>query len=141
MNNWIGIGRLTRDPEIRNSSSGSEQFKSARYTLAVNRKPDKDGNVSADFVQCSCTGKTAEFVEKYLRKGTKICVSGPIRTGSYTNKDGQTVYTTEVRVQSHEFCEKAADNNPNNNAVDTQAAADGFMPLPDDPDLEGLPFA
>lgn len=140
MNNWIGIGRLTRDPEVRVSTSGSEQFTSARYTLAVNRKPDKDGNVTADFIQCSCSGKTAEFVEKYLKKGMKICVSGGIRTGSYTNKDGQTIYTTEVRVQSHEFCEKAADNNSGSGSEDNQSAADGFMPIPDGLDEE-LPFA
>lgn len=139
MNKVILVGRLTKDPDVRERTSGSESFKSARYTLAVNRATkDQNGNYQADFISCSCSGKTAEFAEKYLKKGIKIAVVGRILTGSYTNNEGQTVYTTEVRVSEHEFCEKAADNS-NNKPMD-ENPAEGFMPL-DGINEEELPFA
>lgn len=141
MNKVILLGRLTRDPEIRYRTLGESQEKiaSARYTLAVDKKTkDVNGKTQADFIQCSMLGKTAEFAEKYLKKGMKILVNGKITTGSYVNKDGQTVYTTEVSVFEHEFVEsKKADGEQS--VEDTESAADGFMPIPDD--AEELPFA
>lgn len=117
MNKVILIGRLTRDPEIRYTS---EQMAIARYTLAVDRRSHTEGGPTADFIGCVAFGKIGEFAEKYLHKGTKIAVTGRIQTGSYTNKDGQKVYTTEVVIESHEFAESArGGNNP--------APEDGFM--------------
>ncbi len=107
MNKAILMGRLTRDPEIR-YTQGDNPMCIARYTLAVdrrfNRNAGNDGN-NADFIPCVCFGKTAEFVEKYLKKGTKMAVTGRIQTGSYTNRDGVKVYTTEVVVEDQEFAE------------------------------------
>ena len=107
MNKAILMGRLTRDPEIR-YTQGDNPMCIARYTLAVdrrfNRNAGNDGN-NADFIPCVCFGKTAEFVEKYLNKGTKMAVTGRIQTGSYTNRDGVKVYTTEVVVEDQEFAE------------------------------------
>lgn len=107
MNKAILMGRLTRDPEIR-YTQGDNPMCIARYTLAVdrrfNRNANNDGN-NADFIPCVCFGKTAEFVEKYLKKGTKMAVTGRIQTGSYTNRDGVKVYTTEVVVEDQEFAE------------------------------------
>lgn len=103
MNKVVLTGRLTTDPDIRNAPSG---MLVARYRLAVPRKYKKDGEQQADFISCITFGKSADFAERYLQKGTKICVSGRIETGHYTNKDGKTVYTTEVVVEEHEFCEK-----------------------------------
>lgn len=142
MNKVVLIGRLTKDPEVRWQQVGDtqEKFAYANYTLAVNRTTkDSNGNYLADFIRCEAAGKTAEFAEKYLHKGTKVGVSGQIRTGSYTNKDGQTVYTTVVLVNEHEFCEKKADNG-NDNAFPSQTA-DGFTPIPDGVTDEELPFA
>lgn len=107
MNKVILMGRLTRDPEVRYSqtvSSGAD-VAVARYSLAVDRVGAKDGQPSADFINCVAFGKNAEFAEKYLYKGTKILIDGRIQTGSYTNKDGQKVYTTDIIVERHEFCE------------------------------------
>ncbi len=110
MNTWIGIGRLTGDPDVR--VSGDTKF--ARYTLAVDRNVKRDPNnpdqQTADFISCVCFGKGADFADTYLRKGTKIAVTGRIQTGRYTNKDGQTVYTTDVYVERHEFCESRSAN-------------------------------
>lgn len=107
MNKAILMGRLTRDPEIR-YTQGDNPMCIARYTLAVDRRfsrnANNDGN-NADFIPCVCFGKTAEFVEKYLKKGTKMAVTGRIQTGSYTNRDGVKVYTTEVVVEDQEFAE------------------------------------
>ena len=107
MNRVVLMGRLTRDPEIR-YTQGDNPMCIARYTLAVdrrfNRNAGNDGN-NADFIPCVCFGKTAEFVEKYLKKGTKMAVTGRIQTGSYTNRDGVKVYTTEVVVEDQEFAE------------------------------------
>ena len=107
MNKAILMGRLTRDPDIR-YTQGDNPMCIARYTLAVDRRFSRtagnDGN-NADFIPCVCFGKTAEFVEKYLKKGTKMAVTGRIQTGSYTNRDGVKVYTTEVVVEDQEFAE------------------------------------
>lgn len=97
MNKTILMGRLTRDPEIR-TAAGESGTVIARFTLAVNRRFRRDGEASADFINCVAFGKTAEFIEKYINKGRQICVSGRIQTGSYTNRDGQKIYTTEVVV-------------------------------------------
>ena len=105
MNTWIGIGRLVGDPDVR--VNGDNKY--ARYTLAVDRGVKRDPNnpeqQTADFISCVCFGKGADFADTYLRKGTKIAVTGRIQTGKYTNKDGKVVYTTDVYVERHEFCE------------------------------------
>ena len=105
MNKVILIGRLCRDPEIRYSQQGDEQMAVARYTLAVDRRYKKDNEQSADFISCVAFGRSAEFADKYLKQGTKICVCGRIQTGSYTNRDGNKVYTTDVVVEEQEFAE------------------------------------
>ena len=140
------MGRLTRDPNIR-YSNGAESMAIARYTLAVDRIGKKQENGSeqqtADFISCVAFGKSAEFAEKYLRQGTKIAIIGKIQTGSYTNRDGQKVYTTDVVVEEQEFAESKA------SATSSQAPAsqpygqpdkEGFMNIPDGVEDEGLPF-
>lgn len=104
MNKVILMGRLTRDPEVR-YSQGAQPLAIARYTLAVDRRGSKQGEQSADFINCIAFGKSGEFAEKYLHQGTKIVVTGRIQTGSYTNRDGQKVYTTDVVVEEQEFAE------------------------------------
>ena len=104
MNKVILMGRLTRDPEVR-YSAGENALAIARYTLAVDRRFRRDGEATPDFISCVSFGRTAEFAEKYFRQGLKIIVSGRIQTGSYTNRDGQKVYTTEVVVEEQEFAE------------------------------------
>ena len=153
MNRVILMGRLTRDPEVR-YSQGERTMAIARYTLAVDRRGrrNQDGNEqTADFINCVSFGRTAEFAEKYYRQGLKIVVSGRIQTGSYTNRDGQKVYTTEVVVEEQEFAESksASDNyaasHPQTSApapsmpAPGAASADGFMNIPDGIDEE-LPF-
>ena len=150
MNKVILMGRLTRDPEVR-YSAGENALAIARYTLAVDRRFRRDGEASADFISCVCFGRSAEFAEKYFRQGLKIAVSGRIQTGSYTNRDGQKVYTTEVVVEDQEFAEsKAASDNYAASHSQTSApapsmpgpgaaSADGFMNIPDGIDEE-LPF-
>ena len=152
MNKVILMGRLTRDPEVR-YSAGENALAIARYTLAVDRRFRRDGEATADFISCVSFGRTAEFAEKYFRQGLKIIVSGRIQTGSYTNRDGQKVYTTEVVVEEQEFAESmaASDNYAASHpqtSVPTPApsmpapgvaSADGFMNIPDGID-EGLPF-
>ena len=127
MNVFCGIGRLTKDPDIR--QAGETQV--ARYTLAVDRQ--KKGE--ADFIPCVAFGKAAEFAEKYLSKGMKVGVTGRIQTGSYTNKDGQKVYTTDVIVGSHTFCEKKGEAA----APSAPDGVDDFMNVPTDIDDE-MPF-
>ena len=107
MNKVILMGRLTRDPEVRysQSNSGDGQMAIARYTLAVDRRFNRNGDQNADFIGCVAFGKSAEFAEKYLKQGTKIAVTGRIQTGSYTNKDGNKVYTTDVVIEEQEFAE------------------------------------
>ena len=107
MNKSILMGRLVADPEIR-YSQGAEPTCIARYRLAVDRKYKKDGEQNADFINCVVFGKGAEFAEKYLHQGTKILAIGRIQTGSYTNNDGQKVYTTDVVVEEQEFAESKA---------------------------------
>lgn len=137
MNKVILIGRCTRDPEVR-YSQGENATAVARYTLAVDRQFKRDGEQSADFINCIAFGKRGEFAEKYLRKGTKIAVVGRIQTGSYTNKDGNKVYTTDVVVDEHEFVEsKASQQNGGDSAP---VSSDGFTSIPDGIDEE-LPFA
>ena len=111
MNKVILMGRLTRDPEVR-YSQGENATAIARYTIAVDRRYKRDGEPTADYIGCVAFGKLGEFAEKYLRKGTKVVVTGRIQTGSYTNKDGQKVYTTDVVVEENEFAEsKRSDDN------------------------------
>ena len=141
MNKVILMGRLTRDPDIR-YSQGENAMAIARYTLAVDRRFKRDGNSeqSADFISCVAFGKTAEFAERYLHQGTKIALEGRIQTGSYTNKDGQKVYTTEVVVENCEFAESKNSAEPAARPEPVfDAAGDGFMNIPDGVD-EGLPF-
>ena len=137
MNKVILIGRLTKDPDIR-YSQGANTTCVARYTLAVDRKFKQEGQPTADFINCIAFGKLGEFAEKYLRQGIKIAVVGRIQTGSYTNKDGQKVYTTDVVVEEQEFCESKS-NNQQNAQGNNQQSNDGFMNIPDDVDNE-LPF-
>ena len=146
MNKVILMGRLTRDPDIR-YSQGENAMAIARYTLAVDRRFKRDGNSeqSADFISCVAFGKTAEFAERYLHQGTKLVVEGRIQTGSYTNKDGQKVYTTEVVVENCEFAESknsAAEGGSytSSRPEPVNAAGDGFMNIPDGVEDEGLPF-
>ena len=110
MNKVIEIGRLTKDPDIR-YSQGANTTCVARYTLAVDRKFKQEGQPTADFINCIAFGKLGEFAEKYLHKGVKIAVTGRIQTGSYKNKDGNTVYTTDVVVEEQEFCESKSQSN------------------------------
>ena len=141
MNKVILMGRLTRDPEVRYSTSGDGQLAIARYTLAVDRRRGKDQEQTADFISCVAFGKSGEFAEKYLHQGTKIAVTGRIQTGSYTNKDGQKVYTTDVVVEDHEFAEsKSAATNTPSRPEPGQMLGDGYMAIPDGVDDEGLPF-
>lgn len=136
------MGRLTRDPEIR--VSVATNITTAKFTLAVDRRFKKEGEQqTADFINCIAFGKTAEFIERYLHQGTKIAVVGRIQTGSYTNKDGNKVYTTDVVVEECEFAESKS---ANSGLVDRPspapniAASDGFMNLPLGVEDEGLPF-
>lgn len=146
MNKVILMGRLTRDPDVRYSQTANGSMAVARYTLAVDRRFKKDGEANADFISCVAFGKVGEFAEKYLHQGTKIVVEGKIQTGSYTNKDGNKVYTTDIYVENCEFAESKATSEQN--GVNTAPArpkpsnvdADGFMTIPDNVDDEGLPF-
>ncbi len=141
MNKVILMGRLTRDPEIH-YTQGENGTAVGRYTLAIERRIRRDGDATADFVNCVTFGKTAEFAEKYLRKGTKIVVTGRIQTGSYTNKDGQKVYTTDVVVEEHEFAESKASGNGTHLEHETtpgEDIGDGFMNILNGVDDE-VPF-
>ena len=142
MNKVILMGRLTRDPEIRYTQANSAQEETciARYSLAVDRKYKKsEESQTADFIGCVAFGRQAEFAEKYLRKGMKIALTGRIQTGSYTNRDGQKVYTTDVVVEEQEFAEsKAAGQTAQQNPAPV-TREDGFMEIPDGLEEE-LPF-
>lgn len=133
MNHVTLIGRLTRDVETRYSG----EMAIARYSLAVDRKFKKDGEASADFLNCVAFGRSGEFAEKYFRKGMKVAVTGRIQIGSYTNKDGVKVYTTDIVVEDQEFCESKNANN-GNNQQSNQTSDDDFMNIPDN--CEELPF-
>ena len=161
MNKVVLMGRLTKEPDVRRSQ-GAEPVTIARYTLAVDRRGKKQEGQQADFISCVAFGKAGEFAEKYLHKGTKICVSGRIQTGSYTRQDGTKAYTTDVVIEEQEFAESKADSG--RAAMDDQMAAmyagqrsqegqqdrsgqqgsiesamEGFMNIPDGIDEE-LPF-
>ena len=147
MNKVILMGRLTRDPEVR-YSQGENAMAIARYTLAVDRRVSRSNNgdqQTADFINCVAFGRNGEFAERYLRKGTKIAVTGRIQTGSYTNKDGVKVYTTEVVVEEHEFAESKNSSGADGgfgggmSRPEPSGAGDGFMNIPDGIDEE-LPF-
>ena len=141
------MGRLTRDPEVR-YTQGDNHMAIARYTLAIDRKFKRDGDQSADFIRCVAFGKSGEFAEKYFHQGTKIVAEGRIQTGSYQDKDGKTVYTTEVVVESQEFAESKQNdgaqmqwgNNQNTQPAPPPMPEDGFMDIPDNIDDSGLPF-
>ena len=136
------MGRLTRDPEVR-YTQGDNASAVARFSLAVDRRFKKDGEQTADFINCVAFGKTGEFIEKYGHKGTKFVVEGRIQTGSYTNKDGQKVYTTDVVVEQVEFAESkaSADGNATGNTYKSDSSTNaGFMNIPDGVEDEGLPF-
>lgn len=141
MNKVILIGRLVADPEVR-YSHGEKATAVARYRLAVNRRFHREGEQEADFISCVAFGKQGEFAEKYLHQGMKIAVTGRIQTGSYTNKDGQKVYTTDIVVEEQEFCESKNSNSGNSSGASPygQADGDGFMNIPDGIDEE-LPFS
>lgn len=130
-------GRLVRDPDIR-YSQGENASCIARYTLAVDRKYKKDNEPTADFINCIAFGKLGEFAEKYLHKGTKMLVEGRWQTGNYTNKDGNKVYTNDLFVESHEFCESKSQQSNNQQQVPPSAGTD-FMNIPDGIENE-LPF-
>ena len=150
MNKVILMGRLTRDPEVR-YSAGENSMAIARYTLAVDRRFKRDGEATADFISCVAFGRAAEFAERYFRQGNRIVVSGRIQTGSYTNRDGNKVYTTDVVVEEQEFAESKAVSDshvgqvasmgaPAPTPTPSMASADGFMNIPDGIDEE-LPFS
>lgn len=132
MNNVDLIGRLVRDPEVR-YSQGAEPMAIARFTLAVDRKYRREGEATADFINIVAFGRSGEFVEKYFFKGMKVAVSGRLQTGSYTNKDGNKVYTTDVIAEELEFCESKGDSKPE------PTPDSGFMSIPDNL-ADDLPF-
>ena len=151
MNKVILMGRLCADPEVRYSQN-ENQTAVARYRLAVDRRFKREGDQTADFIPCVAFGKAAQFAEYYLHRGTKIIITGRIQTGSYTNKDGQKIYTTDVVVEEQEFAESKnaggsnggysapQHNNPAPSANTSDlGSADGFMNIPDGIDEE-LPF-
>lgn len=133
MNRWIGMGRLTKDPEIRSSADG---MMVGNYTLAVDRRGKEN---EADFIRVVTFGKAAEFASKYFHKGTKVLVTGHIQTGSYTNKDGQKIYTTDIIAEDQEFCEKKQ-TDQQTEAAALPTDADGFTNVPEGIEDE-LPFA
>ena len=149
MNKVILMGRLTRDPEVR-YSAGENALAIARYTLAVDRRFRRDGEATADFISCVSFGRTAEFAEKYFRQGMRVLVSGRIQTGSYTNRDGQKVYTTDIVVDDQEFADSKNASGGNEGGygnsyqqsrpAPSSAIGDGFMNIPDGVEDEGLPF-
>jgi single-strand DNA-binding protein len=159
MNKAILMGRLTRDPDIR-YTQGDQPMAVARFVLAVDRRFKKEGDQqTADFISCVAFGKTAEFIERYCHQGTKIVVEGRIQTGSYTDREGRKVYTTDVVIEAAEFAESKTasagqnqgsqensprnqDNSQNNKGKNVSSEVDeyGFMQIPDDLEDEGLPF-
>ncbi len=140
MNKVILMGRLTRDPEVR-YSQGENSMAIARYTLAVDRRFKSSDNQAADFIGIVAFGKAGEFAEKYLRKGTKVVVTGRIQTGSYTNKEGQKVYTTDVVAEDQEFAESknSSSGSAASASVETPDDGNGFINIPEGIDEE-LPF-
>lgn len=147
MNKVILMGRLTRDPVIR-YSQGANSIAVASFSLAVDRRFKKDGEQSADFPNCVAFGKTAEFFEKYIKQGSKVCIEGRLQTRDYTNKDGQKVYVTEVVVENVEFADSknagsapvAQGTSQESRPAPSQAVSEGFMNIADELEDEGLPF-
>lgn len=134
------MGRLTRDPDIR-YTSGENSMAVARYTLAIDRAIKKQGEQSADFINCVAFSKAAEFAEKYFRQGMRVLVSGRLQTGNYTNREGQKVYTTDVILDSQEFADSKGESaRGGSKKQEANVDADGFMNIPDGVDDEGLPF-
>lgn len=147
MNKVILMGRLVRDPEVRRNNKKDAEMAIARYTLAVDRKFRRNNNnneQTADFINCVAFDRQAEFAEKYLRKGTKMVVCGHIQTGSYTNKDGAKVYTTDVIIDEQEFAESKSASSTDTQDIKNEPAKsnknEDFMHIDDDADEEGLPF-
>ena len=140
MNKVILMGRLVKNPEVRQDANGAISM--ARYTLAVDRmRTKKDEDPGADFINCVAFGKAAEFAKNYLRKGTKLVIEGRIQTGSYTNKNGQKVYTTDVVIERQEFAEsKVASSGVGNQQATTKSTDDGFMNGSDGVPSEWLPI-
>ena len=139
MNLFVGMGRLTDNPDVRYSTGNPPQAV-ARYTLAIDRRFKKDGQQETDFINCVAFGKTAEFAEKYFHKGIKILVHGEVRTGSYTNREGRKVYTTDIVVSNQEFAEskKSQEKPQESKPQAVPQNNDDFMDLPDDTDLPFL---
>lgn len=143
MNRVILMGRLTRDPEVR-YSQGERQMAIARYTLAVDRRGTKgsntEGDQTADFIPCVAFDHAAEFAEQYFRQGMRVLVSGRIQTGSYTNREGQKVFTTQVILEDQEFADRKGDGDSKGRSK-RQRDEDGFMSMPNGKDGSGLPFS
>ena len=145
MNNVSLVGRLVRDPEVRYGQN--ESVSVAKFSLAVERRFKRDGEPTADFINCTVFGKSAEFTEKYFRKGMRVAITGRIQTGSYKNKDGQTVFTTEIIVESQEIAQSKSESNESSTASNAEAgkspygsSGDDFMPIPEGAEDE-LPFS
>ena len=142
MNKFIGLGRLTKDPEVR-YTQGDNASAVARYSLAIDRKFKRDGEPTADFINCVAFGRSAEFAEKYLRQGSKIAIVGRIQTGSYTDRNGNKVYTTDIVVEEQEFAESKASQDTSEQEPKPSpygpADENGFINIPDGIDEE-LPF-
>ena len=137
MNKVVLMGRLTRDPEVR-YSQGERSMAIAKYTLAIDRrKTQQNSDPGADFIKCVAFDRAGEFAEKYFRQGLRVLISGHLQTGSYTNKDGQKVYTTDVIVESQEFADSRRDGS---GAGSRGSKDDDFMNIPDNVEDEGLPF-
>ena len=130
MNRVILMGRLTKNPEIKYAGKDNDMVV-ARYTLAVNRRYKRDGEQEADFISCVTFGKSAEFAQKYLRKGIRIVIGGRISTGSYKDKDGKTIYTTDVIVEEHEFAQNKDGGGGEDSAETSKMDKDGFMEVED----------
>lgn len=145
MNNVSLVGRLVRDPEVRYGQN--ESVSVAKFSLAVERKWKRDGEPTVDFINCTVFGKSAEFTEKYFRKGMRVAITGRIQTGSYKNKDGQTVFTTEIIVESQEIAQSKSESNESSTASNAEAgkstygsSGDDFMSIPEGTEDE-LPFS
>jgi single-strand DNA-binding protein len=145
MNNVSLVGRLVRDPEVRYGQN--ESVSVAKFSLAVERKWKRDGEPTVDFINCTVFGKSAEFTEKYFRKGMRVAITGRIQTGSYKNKDGQTVFTTEIIVESQEIAQSKSESNESSTASNAEAgkspygsSGDDFMSVPEGVEDE-LPFS
>ncbi len=138
MNKTILVGRLTKDPVVR-YSQGEKETAVARYTMAVERRFKREGEATADFIPCVVFGRSAEFAEKYFRQGMRVSVSGRIQTGSYTNREGMKVYTTEVVVEEQEFAESRSEYQQRQGMPEEPVLGDGFTTLPDEIEEE-LPF-